>query len=185
MKKFTALLLALVMILPLGVSSYANDENQLQNSEVGSYADDTEQPQNPYVEAYLKSLESESYAAVEGAETDFDAAIQSLNGYYAKDCTLAESVCEFIDIDVSLITSVEKEDKIQAMYALIDVYDSLDAECQKLVYGYFTRYANDSEDARAIEFCNELREEVKARNRALTAKAQHSISTQSDDFNGR
>ncbi len=165
MKKFTALLLALVMILPLGVSSYANDKNQPQNSEVGSYIDDAEQPQSPYVEAYLKSLESEPQTALEVTEPNFDATIQSLNGYYAKDCTLAESVGGFIDIDVSLITSVEKEDKIQAMHALIDVYDSLDAECQKLVYGYFTRYANDSEDTRAIEFCEELREEVKARNR--------------------
>lgn len=176
MKKFTALLLTLVMILPLGVGSYAGDTEQPQNSEVGLYSDNTEQPQNPYVEAYLKSLESEPNAAFE-AEPDFDATIQSLNGYYAKDCALAESVGGFIDIDVSLITSVEKEDKIQAMHALIDVYDSLDAECQELVYGYFTRYANDSEDAQAIEFCEGLREEVKARNRRLTVEAQDSIST--------
>ncbi|MBD5113162.1 MAG: hypothetical protein HDT42_11630 [Ruminococcaceae bacterium] len=198
MKKFTALLLTLVMILPLGVNSYANDAEQTQNPEIGSYSDDVEQPQNPevgsytddveqpqnpYVETYLKALEAEPTAAAEETEWEHNDTIQFLNDYYERDCALAEALDGVADIDLSLITSsIDREDKNASMNELIDVYDSLDAECQRLVYGYFMQYASDFGDARAIEFCEELREEVGARNRGLTAKSQDSISTQSDNF---
>ena len=181
MKKFTALLLTLVMILPLGVNSYANDAEQTQNPEIGSYSDDVEQPQNPYVETYLKALEAEPTVAAEETEWEHNN-IQFLNDYYERDCALAEALDGVADIDLSLITSIDREDKNASMNELIDVYDSLDAECQRLVYGYFMQYASDFGDARAIEFCEKLREEVGARNRALKAKTQDSISTQSDNF---
>lgn len=114
--------------------------------------------QNPYVVAYLNEL-AQKGTPLAHVESDADETIASLNIYYQKDVELYTLIQEYApaDFDLSMICSIEKEDKISAMHMMQTVYNQIeDDECTNLVNDYFRRYATDSGDDRAIDFYNSI-----------------------------
>lgn len=146
-KAFMSLAIAMTMLLSVTAAAFAADFTTNTTN------------QNPYVEAYLNEL-AQKGAPLNSSKSDrSDETIASLNSYYQKDVELTTLIKEYApsDFDVSLISSIEKEDKISAMHMMQTIYNQIENDgCKSLVDDYFRRYAKDSGDSQAINFYNSI-----------------------------
>lgn len=119
--------------------------------------------ENPYVEAFMQDLKSKNIK-IEEILHEGDMTINSLKEYYYLDEKLSE-VLESKTNNVKyndLITSVSKEDKIKAMKLLSEDYYNLEQNVREMIWGYYDRYAIDSEDQQSIEFYKRISIEIKS-----------------------
>lgn len=166
MKAFVSMLLALTMLLSVSSVAFAVDTTN----------NDTNQ--NPYVEAYLNEL-AQKVTPLNSANTDEnDETIASLNIYYQKDVELSVLIQQYAPtgFDLSLISSIEKEDKISAMHMMLTIYNQIENyDCVNLVNDYFRRYANDSGDTQAIAFYNSIFDYERSREMIVSELSENGI----------
>ncbi len=119
---------------------------------------------NPYVSEYLKN-EVSNYSIAEEPLTDVESEkqliIKTLEEYYTLDLQVVEILENYIDEDgfSEKITSTERQDKIEVMEKIIEIYKSVKKEESKiLLTDYIDRYVyfNDENNIKIIEFLDNV-----------------------------
>lgn len=112
---------------------------------------------NDYIEKYKSEIEDRNSQG-ENESVDEDM-IKSLEYYYNEDSKVLEILKDFYDDENLLekVVSLEKQDKIDVMYKIKDVYDKIkDENYKKSLLGYLSRYAENSENKELCEYFNGL-----------------------------
>lgn len=192
-KKVIAGLIALVSvsssIIPV---SYASNENIALNTEV--HASQTQN--NPYIQQYNKENGITSKSLNSSLSEDDETVYKTLTIYYQEDVKVGKILAQVAkDTDVQIkATSLKKEDKIDVMHKIKEVYSSVkESSDQKVLVDFIERYAKDSKDIASIQFLDAVRpqptktlipqpEEDKKKG-VSTSTAQNPAATLNSSFN--
>ena len=153
MKKLLYLLLCFFIISSTSLPVYANTDSLISSEDL----------LNPYVKAFDEDLKSKNIRFENVVHTG-DMTISSLKEYYNLDIELATQLTQITGNNIykTLVSSVSKEDKIQAMKLVInDFKELLDSNMKLNIWKFFDRYAIDSADEDVIEFYRSLSNEIK------------------------
>lgn len=163
MKKYWNLVVSLTIVVTMvfSFSSVAFASDTTNNTAM----------QNPYVAAYLNEAAQEAVPQNTDNLDGSNETIASLNIYYQKDLELSTLLGEYApaDFELSLVCSIEKDDKISAMHMMQSIYNQVEnTECKKLIDDYFRRYATHSGDTQAIAFYNNIFDYEQSRNAIMS-----------------
>lgn len=167
MKKIVNLLI-LILLLWFNYNITAEAITR-QDTSIKEYSEKSNRFNNPYIEQYnyendnvlnsISRFESYSEDHIINPEVERKNIIDILNNYYYEDVKVYEVVNKFYnenDIFDKTI-SLEKQDKIDIMHKIKDIYFDISDENQKsLLLGYLMRYADSSEDTVASKFLAEV-----------------------------
>ncbi|MFB0844526.1 amidase domain-containing protein [Paenibacillus oleatilyticus] len=172
--------------------SYASNENNALNTEV--HASQTRN--NPYIQQYNKENGITSKSLNSSLSEDDETVYKTLTIYYQEDVKVGKILAQVAkDTDVQIkATSLKKEDKIDVMHKIKEIYSSVkESSDQKVLVDFIERYAKDSKDIASIQFLDAVRpqpsktlipqpEEDKKKG-VSTSTAQNPAATLNSSFN--
>ncbi|MFT9488443.1 amidase domain-containing protein [Tepidibacillus infernus] len=128
--------------------------------------EDVSKSQNKYIKQYFKEKEtkkSEKKTDLVDPVVEEKIILETLTYYYKEDLKVANILSQFYnDMDlIDKVTSLIKEDKIDIMHKIIEIYPSIEFKNdKKIMYAYFLRYAKNTDDKTSIQFLDENNEQV-------------------------
>lgn len=124
---------------------------------------------NPYVKKYIEdnnlsikenSATNEAIKLNTTLNDDDKFVILTLNNYYNDDLKVANIIKQYYPksnlYDKTL--STEKEDKVHIMYTIEKIYYSVNDEQKEILKEYLIKYAQCSQDKKAISFLNKIKQ---------------------------
>lgn len=142
----------------------------IQISPVEASSDTSSEDLSPYASEYLDSVNVKKSQASKSEE--YKQIINALNEYYADDYALYVRIYKLFRSDIPDILSSERDKKISAMYALMDLYEKCDIETKAMIKTFFFQYAKDSGEKTLFAFYEQIR----------SAKKADEVQTRNSDF---